>query len=211
MSEQQVALITGAGRGELSIWQAGALAKKTTGIGYALVEAYLVRPNYTVVGSYRDENAPGVAKLKALPKGEGTKLVLVKIDSGVSTDAARAAQEIKAAGIDRIDILIANAGMSPPLAPLETVSTEDVTGTFNINTLGPLALYQACYGLLKASNNPKFVPISSGAGSIGSMPKSSSWIGPAYSISKAALNWITLYVCSQISDFLFSSGTRVSK
>jgi len=144
-----------------------------------------------------------------LPKGDGTKLVLIKIDSAVPADAARAVQEMRVGGIDQIDILIANAGMSPPITPLETVSMDDVTGTFSVNTLGPLALYQACYELLKASSNcPKFVPISSGAGSIGAMPKGSSWIGPAYSISKAALNWIAQYVVPTIQLSLFCRSGR---
>lgn len=152
------------------------------------------RPNCTVVGSIRDDSAPGVSELKDSPKGDGSQLLLVKIESSKPSDAKKAVEEIEAAGIDHIDILIANAGVSPPIEPIETVDLSVVTSTFNINALGPLALYQACYSLLKKSSNPKFVPITSAAGTIGGMEHGRTFVAPSYCISKAALNWITLYV-----------------
>ncbi|GAP86888.1 putative short-chain dehydrogenase reductase SDR [Rosellinia necatrix] len=176
MSGQLVVVITGAGRG----------------IGNALAQAYLLRENCTVVGSIRDHDAPGVVELKASPKGSGSQLLLVKIESSVAGDAAKAVEEIKAAGIDHIDILIANAGLSPPVIPLETVGQDSLTDTFNVNALGPLALYQACLPLLQKSSDAKFVPISSAAGSIGAMESNGAWVAPAYSISKAMLNWVAL-------------------
>ncbi|KAI1815478.1 NAD(P)-binding protein [Poronia punctata] len=176
MSDQLVVVITSVSRG----------------IGYALAELYLARSNCTVVGGYRDENAPGVSNLKTMPRGEGSKLVLVKMESAVPADAARAVEDMKATGIDRIDILIANAGISPPITSLERVDLDEVASTFKVNSLGPLALYQACYALLKASSSPKFVPISSAAGSLGPMHGNGAWVAPAYCISKATLNWIAL-------------------
>jgi NAD(P)-dependent dehydrogenase (short-subunit alcohol dehydrogenase family) len=164
------------------------------GIGNALARAYLARPNCTVVGSVRDEAAPGVVELKASPKGDGSQLLIVKIDSTSRTDAGDAVKEMKASGIDHIDVLIANAGVSPPLEPIETVDLGVLANTFNVNALGPLSLYQACHELLRKSNNAKFMPISSAAGTIGGMEKGHTYVAPSYCISKAALNWITLYV-----------------
>jgi NAD(P)-dependent dehydrogenase (short-subunit alcohol dehydrogenase family) len=158
-----------------------------------LAIAYVLQPNCTVVGSVRDDATPEVAKLQAIPKGEGSRLLLVKIESSSPADASNAVRKMEAAGIDHIDILIANAGVSPPLQPIETVSLEDMASTFDVNTLGPLALYQACHLMLKKSKNPKFVPITSGAGSIGGMERGGTFVAPSYCISKAALNWITLY------------------
>ena len=145
-----------------------------------------------MVGTIRDDSAPGVIELKASAKGPGSQLLLVNIESASPTDAKRAMKEVTASGIDHVDIVIANAGLSPPVAPLETVQLADVAKTFNINSLGPLALYQACHALLEKSGNAKFVAISSAAGSIGSMETNGAYVAPAYSISKAALNWITL-------------------
>lgn len=157
-----------------------------------MARAYLTQPNCTVVGSIRDNASP--AELQSSPKGEGSELLLVKIESSTPTDAVNAVKEMKAAGIDHIDVLIANAAISPPIEPIETVDLGVVAGTFQVNALGPLALYQACYSLLEKSKNAKFMPISSGAGTIGGMEQRRTFIAPSYCISKAALNWITLYV-----------------
>lgn len=127
-----------------------------------------------------------------MPAGNGSKLLLVTIENLSSTDPKNAVKEIEAAGIRYIDIVIANAGVSPPVDPLETVELEDMSITFKINALGPLALFQASKDLLEKSSNPKWVSVSSAAGSIGAMEAFGAYIAPAYSVSKAALNWITL-------------------
>jgi len=108
------------------------------------------------------------------------------------TDPQEAVEGLKAAGIHHIDTITANAGVSPTVQPLETVDPAEVSSTFQINALGPLVLFQAFRPLLEKSQNPKWVSISSAAGSIGSMGAFGSHIAPAYCISKAALNWITL-------------------
>lgn len=168
-------------------------------MGNALARAYVAQPNCTVVGSIRDDAAPGVFELKATPKGDGSHLLIVKIESSTPTDARNAVQEMEAAGIDHIDILIANAGVSPPIEPIETVDIGIVASTFHVNALGPLALYQACHSLLAKSSNPKFAPITSAAGTIGGMENGRTFVAPSYCISKAALNWITLYGCLWVS------------
>ncbi|RYP28564.1 hypothetical protein DL767_007170 [Monosporascus sp. MG133] len=145
-----------------------------------------------VVGGIRNDDSPGVTELKASFLGTGSKLLLVKLESSSPTDAKSAVEQINAAGIDHIDIVIANAGLSPPVAPLETVDPEEVASVLKINAIGPMALYQACHSLLEKSKNAKFVSISSAAGSIAAMESFGSYVAPAYSISKAALNWITL-------------------
>lgn len=145
-----------------------------------------------MVGSVRDETAPGVASLESAAAEHGTKLLIVKMESASHTDAKDAVGQMRAAGIDHIDILIANAGVSPPLVPLETESLDAIDSAFRINALGPLALYQACHSLLMASQTPRFVAVGSAAGSMGAMGRFRSWVAPAYCISKSALNWITL-------------------
>lgn len=165
---------------------------KNVGIGYALARDYLARPNCTVVGTIRDHGAPGVAELKASSKGTGSKLLLVKLESSSPADAHRTVEDMTAAGVDHIDIVLANAGVSPPVIPLETVEPGEVVNTFTVNAIGPLSLYQACHHLLKKSNNARFVSISSAAGSIGALEGNGAHVAPAYSISKVALNWITL-------------------
>ncbi|TVY25353.1 Norsolorinic acid ketoreductase [Lachnellula hyalina] len=141
------------------------------GIGFALTQAYLLQPNCTVIASTRKESA----ELKALSTENGSKLLL-----------------LEAAGIRYIDVVIANSGVSPPVDPLDTVDLEEMSTTFKINALGPLALFQATKDLLQKSSNPRWVSVSSAAGSISAMEAFGAYIAPAYSVSKAALNWITL-------------------
>ncbi|KAK2594832.1 hypothetical protein QQS21_007460 [Conoideocrella luteorostrata] len=176
MPDLFVVVISGAGRG----------------LGNELAQAYLAQPNSFVVGTIRDDKAPGVANLRAAPKGKGTELLLLKLESSSPADAMKAVEEMKTRGISHVDLVIANAGLSPPLASLESVDLEEVKGTFSVNAIGPLALYQACFALLQKSSNAKFVTISNSAGSIGEMTSNGAFVAPAYCISKAALNWITL-------------------
>lgn len=145
-----------------------------------------------MVGTIRDDSAPGVFELKAVAKSAGSRLRLVLVESSSPTDARRVIEEVTATGSDHIDIVIANAGVSPPVTSLETVDLAEVASTFSVNALGPLALYQACHALLEKSKSAKFVTITSAAGSLGAMERFGSHVAPAYCISKAALNWMTL-------------------
>lgn len=164
------------------------------GLGNELAQAYLARTKCFVVGTLRDENSQGIIDLKAAPKGEGSELLLVKLECSSPADATKAVEEVQARNISHIDLVIANAGLSPPVAPLESVDPDEVRKVFDVNTIGPMALYQACFALLQKSTSAKFVTISSAAGSIGEMATNGAFVAPAYSISKAGLNWITLLV-----------------
>jgi hypothetical protein len=56
-----------------------------------------------------------------LPIVKGSKLLLVTIEISSSTDPKNGIKEIEAAGIQHVDIIIAKAGVSPPVDSLETV------------------------------------------------------------------------------------------
>ncbi|KAI5867515.1 hypothetical protein GGS23DRAFT_181540 [Durotheca rogersii] len=162
------------------------------GIGKALAQTYLLRPNYTVIGSVRNTASAGVAELKASPKGQGSKLIFIHIENTSPEDPKKAAEEVKAQGIDHVDIIIANAGGSPPVVPLDEVGQDDMITAFRTNVCGPLALFQAFKPLLQKSEKPKWVSISSVGSSLAIMPQMRTDLTPAYGTSKAALNWITL-------------------
>lgn len=164
------------------------------GIGRALAQIYLSRPNHIVIGSVRDSTTPEVAELKSSPTAGGTKLLLVHIESTSADDPKKALEEIQAAGIDRIDTVIANAGGSPPVVPLESVGTQDLITAYLTNAAGPLLLFQTLRPLLQKSKSPKWIVISSTGGSVGTIGKISSFITPAYGASKAALNWLTVAI-----------------
>ena len=122
----------------------------------------------------------------------GSKLVLVSIESTSPTHPQKAVEDIKTAGIDHVDIVIANAGISPPVVPLDTVDIQDVVDCFNINAVGPIRLFQAVKPLLEKSSSPKWLSISSAAASIANLEvHNASFVG-AYGVSKAAQDWFTV-------------------
>ncbi|KAI1499770.1 hypothetical protein F5X99DRAFT_388565 [Biscogniauxia marginata] len=164
------------------------------GIGKALAQAYLLRPHHIVIGSVRDTNSPNLDDLKASPTGEGSKLVFVHIESTSPDDPKKAAEDIKAQGIDHIDVVIANAGGSPPVVPLDEVGHKDMITAFQTNVCGPLGTFQAFKPLLQKSAKPKWVSISSIGSSLAIMPQMRTDLTPAYGTSKAGLNWITLAI-----------------
>ncbi|KAI1811656.1 aflatoxin biosynthesis ketoreductase nor-1 [Poronia punctata] len=164
----------------------------STGIGRELAERYLKRPDHIVVGSVRDESKPEIATLKDVKVARGSKLLLVHIESTSFTDTAKAFEVVMQSGIDYVDIVIANAGGSPHVQPLDNVSAKDMISNFHVNAVGPLVLFQTFKPLLqKSKRSPKWISVSTGGGSISLMQSIRSWVGPAYGASKAALNWIT--------------------
>ncbi|KAK9323831.1 NAD(P)-binding protein [Lipomyces orientalis] len=164
------------------------------GIGKTLVETYLLRPNHIVIGSVRDKTAAYVHEFEALPAAEGSSLLLIKIESTRFTDPAVAIKDLEAAGIDHIDVVIANAGGGGDNAfmPVDVVDVDTVTDVFNVNTLGPLVLFQAVRPLLEKAKTPKWVSVTSAAGSIGNLEVFKAHVVPAYGIAKAGLNWFTV-------------------
>lgn len=162
------------------------------GIGAKMAEMCLGRPNYIVIGSVRNDASPAVAELKNVPPAEGSKLLIVHIESTSAEDPKKAAAVVEAAGIDHLDTVIANAGGSPlPILPLEEVPMADLVRDFQANAAGPLGLFQAFRPLLQKSRSPKWASISSPAGSIGLVGAMNSFILPGYAISKAAQNYMT--------------------
>lgn len=163
------------------------------GIGKGFVAKYLQRPNTTVIGSVRDTNSAGAKALLDLPKAEGSKLITVKIDSASDTDALEAIKNLQSNDkITKLDIVIANAGIYK-LSAFEKVADiklSDLFEHFNVNTAGPIRLFQATLPLLKKAEKPMLMIVSSGAGSITAMEHIPFAVG-SYGASKAAMNFLT--------------------
>ena len=119
-------------------------------------------------------------------------MILVSIDCSSLTDPAEAVKKIEATGVSHLDIVIANASIAPYPAPLDTVDIKHVIDAFNVNTVSPILLFQAVKPLLQKSTSPKWLSVSSGAGSIKLLEvHKTSFVG-AYGVSKAALDWFTV-------------------
>ena len=161
------------------------------GLGRGLAEAYLSRPNNTVIAAVRDIDSQSSRSLSSLHTGNGSKLILVKIDSTSDTDPQDAVKHLKIKeNINHIDCVIANSGIVNDYTPVTDVPIQAMKEHFNVNTLGPLLLFQATWPLLQAAKQPKFVVISTLVASIGGMGELP--MRPtAYGSSKAAVNYVT--------------------
>ncbi|KAH7375344.1 aflatoxin biosynthesis ketoreductase nor-1 [Plectosphaerella cucumerina] len=183
------------------------------GIGKGFLQRILQKPSTTVVAAVRDPSHPSSKALADLPKGPDTKLIVVKLDSAIETDAADAVAEIRKQGVTFLDIVIANAGIAQGGGSVLSTTAANARKHFDVNVLGPLTLAQATVDLLKASPTgaPKFVAISAIMGSIGSQelfhlfPKTSS----PYGGSKSALNWFIRLLSIEepwLTAFVFHPG-----
>jgi len=156
------------------------------GIGFGLVTALAARDNVVVFAGARN---PSAAKdLHALAQKYPGRVHIVKLTSGDKAENEAAIAEVKTTA-GRLDVVIANAGISQYYGTSLVTPTEEMHVHYEVNVIGTLVLFQAAWPLLKASPSPKFVPISSGAGSIAEgapMP-----VGMlAYGASKAAMNYL---------------------
>ncbi|PSN59524.1 NAD(P)-binding protein [Corynespora cassiicola Philippines] len=178
MASSTVVFVTGAGRG----------------IGKGLTEAYLQRPNHIVVGSVRDSTSPSYDALKQTPAAQGSRLILVSLDASQLGDAAKAVQAAQEAGVSHVDIVIANAGISSTPGPLPQAALGEVVEALQVNSVAPIALYQAVLPLLEKSQKPIWISMSSAAGSIGNLEVHQAHYLLGYGISKAAMNFFTVAV-----------------
>lgn len=166
------------------------------GIGHGLLAAYASRPNTTVIAAIRDVPDSNVAQamVSSITNiANGSRIIPVKYNAALPESASDMIESLRISypQITQLDLVLANAGIGTYWGPCAAVTAEDLALHYQVNTVGPVMLYQAARDLLSAApNTPKFFVISSVVGSLGI-----GWnIGfelPAYGISKAAVNWFT--------------------
>jgi norsolorinic acid ketoreductase len=117
----------------------------------------------------RDPGHPTTRALADLPHGSGTTLITVQYDAGSEQGAADAIARLQTEhGIDHLDIVVANAGISKSLPLVKDAKWAEALEHVEVNVLGVVALYQAARDLLQRSAaKPIFAPVGSGAGSLG--------------------------------------------
>ncbi|KAL4781833.1 hypothetical protein BJX76DRAFT_349838 [Aspergillus varians] len=160
------------------------------GIGRGILELYAAKPNHTIIAANRRPDDPASRELVSLPTAEGTVVKLVKLDATSPTDGEDAVQTLKSWGIDRIDILIANAAIALAWPKLEDALVDDIKAHFETNVYGFVRLYQAFLPFLRVSTNPKLVTIGSSAAFLtrrNAIPYPNAVYGP----SKVVQHWYT--------------------
>lgn len=118
--------------------------------------------------------------------------MLVSLENTSLTDPQTAVEEVVKAGVSHCDIVIANAGISPTPTGPDTVDIKDVIDCLNVNAVSPVLLYQAVKPLLQKSAAPKWLTVSSAAGSIDRLEAHGASIVTAYGMSKAAVDFLTV-------------------
>jgi NAD(P)-dependent dehydrogenase (short-subunit alcohol dehydrogenase family) len=184
MSEQTVALVTGASKG----------------IGYEIA-AGLGALGWSVGVGARDA-ARREAAVKKLRAG-GADAFGVPLDVTDDASAAAAARLIEdRAG--RLDVLVNNAGITGgrPQTPL-TVDPATIAAVVETNVIGVTRVTNAMLPLLRRSASPRIVNMSSSVGSLTRQSTPGAETGPisaAYAPSKTFLNAVTVQYAKELGD-----------
>ena len=179
------ALVTGANRG----------------IGREVARQLAAR-GYSVLLSARDgEQAAAVAADVA--QSTGATVVPITLDVSDPASIARAAEQVSA-DPGRLDVLVNNAGVGLDfgVAGVEP-DFEKIQKTLETNFFGAYRLSVALLPLLRASEHPRIVNVSSGMGGVAEM---GGW-SPGYRVSKAALNAVTRILSTESSPTTGSRST----
>ena len=184
-----VALVTGANKG----------------IG-AAVAVGLGRLGFTVLLGARDEERGRRAATSMQDEGLDVRHLPLDLDDDASVAAA--ARTIND-DIGRLDVLVNNAAIKlerAPSPPSEcTLAT--VRQTFETNVFGSIRVLLAMLPLLRRSDAPRVVNVSSGLGSLGLATTDGSRYQTrpllSYNTSKAALNSVTVQFANELRDTSF--------
>lgn len=167
------------------------------GIGFALAKKLSEDKNNFVFVTARD-----AVKADAL-KELGDNVKVMQLDVLASLETIK--NVLQAIGDRSIDVVIHNAGILIPGG--ESAALTDIanwTGHLDVNTLGPIKLYQAVfpYWSKPSAAVKKFVFISSAAGSMGDGIPFPSY---GYGLSKAALNYFSTEIAREHATHYSSS------
>lgn len=171
MSDEKIALVTGANRG----------------IGFQIA-AQLAEKDFTVIIGARDTE-------KGQEAAEKLNADFVQIDATDSESITRAAEKI-GEKYGKLDVLINNAGIFVDFGtPPSETDLDVLRQTFETNVFGTWKTIQAFLPLLKKSDAARIVNVSSTVGSLAEIGKPDSIYeqiaAPAYQASKTAVNAIT--------------------
>jgi len=181
-----VALVTGAGRG----------------IGRE-VARQLAERGYRVLAGVRD-GAKAEAAAAELSAQSGGEVRGVELDMSSPASIAAAPAAVGDA-FGRLDVLVNNAGIGLDFGVSGTEPDfELIQQTLETNFFGAYRLTVALLELLRASDNPRVVNVSSGMGGVAEM---GGW-SPGYRVSKASLNAMTRILATELGGerFLVNSA-----
>jgi 3-oxoacyl-[acyl-carrier protein] reductase len=160
------------------------------GIGKALLQKFIENGAEHVFGISRN-----ASKLLENQKFNQPNLHLIDFDA--DTDEPEAIYDVLNAKVNKIDILINNAGLLVN-KPFQDISNEEIQSVYNVNVIFPFRLTQAVLPLLKTSPKAHVINISSMGGVQGSAKFSGL---SAYSSSKAAIAGLSECLAEELKPF----------
>jgi NAD(P)-dependent dehydrogenase (short-subunit alcohol dehydrogenase family) len=179
MSEQTIALVTGANKG----------------IGYEIAAGLGARGMRVGVGARDDaRREEAVEKLRAA----GVDAFGVPLD--VTSDESVAAA---AASLDRLDVLVNNAAITGGMPQTPTATPETIRTVVETNVIGVVRTTNAFLPLLRRSAAPRIVVMSSTVGSLTRQTDRQGETGPisgAYAPSKTFLNGMVVQYAKELAD-----------
>jgi NAD(P)-dependent dehydrogenase (short-subunit alcohol dehydrogenase family) len=153
----------------------------------------------------RDKNK-GLDAIKKLKDVEISNVETIEIDVTNINSIKKAIQELETK-IEVLDVLINNAGIGGEQQQnISTGAMENLRKVFETNFFGAVQTTQQFISLLKKSNSPRIVNVSS---SLGSLTINSNTQNPnfgiydAYSCSKTALNAFTVILANEFKNTNF--------
>lgn len=180
MTTKTVALVTGGNRG----------------LGLEIARQLAELGMQVVIGSR--ELPKGEAAAESL-RAQGLEVRAVKLDVGSSEDIAALPAFFRTT-FGRLDVLVNNAG----IAIWDQDDLDTFRRTFEVNVFGVVALTYALLPLLQESPAGRIVNQSSILGSLTSLEQAPeryrSFLQPAYTASKAALNGFTVALAHKLAD-----------
>jgi NAD(P)-dependent dehydrogenase (short-subunit alcohol dehydrogenase family) len=165
-SDRRVALVSGANRG----------------IGAEIARELAADHGFLVYAGARDPDEVEAA--------DGIEPLRLDVTDQSTIDAARDRTQSEAG---RLDALVNNAGVYGDPIGAADYDLQRAHEVIEINTFGPWRLIEAFLPLLRASDAPRIVNVSSGAGQLSDMNGGRA----AYRLSKAALNALTRTLASE--------------
>ena len=179
--QTKIALVTGGNRG----------------IGYAIAQGLLKANFQVIIGSRSLEKGKEAAE-----KLNSSLASAVEIDIADDNSINKAFDELKNK-IERLDILINNAGIYPDNGfNILTIDRELLTKTLNVNTFGAIKTTQIFLPLLEKGDQARVINYSSGYGQLNGLSASV----PSYCLSKLTLNGATI----MLADALASKNITVN-
>jgi NAD(P)-dependent dehydrogenase (short-subunit alcohol dehydrogenase family) len=135
--------------------------------------------------------------------------VFVEIDPTSDASVAAAAEQVRSE-YGRLDVLVNNAGTAEPRVGAADLTAAEAMQGFSINVFGPIRVMHAFLPLLRRSDHPRIVNVSSGVGSFariltpGSVENAVTL--PVYPATKAALTMLTVQYARALDGILVNAA-----